>query len=842
MEDWDDDDLVIEGDLTFRSSANSTNAPSARRDSHSSHFSFRSDLESMGGEEERHVHLPGDDEKARLDAIATAEKAGIPIPHNVPPSALMGGTIKRLGGRKIQKIIQDDWGDDLEIPDTGQGLHIKTQDSSKFPEVLRQVSSSVHPSPTKYFKSSSPALPQDAMPPPPPKPKTLAAPIDLDKYRDDEDDDDLFGDGSATIRVPKNRQPKPLSLITPPTPQKKGNLVSQPEPERVDGDDDFENDFELPSDGKLKLSTKRDIPKTPSLAASDDFDWGEGSLGTRFGGTRRDGRSNRSSSVSALSPSVSSSITAESEDETFDGLVLPHGLNFSERLKQRRRRSRSPARIVEEPSPQPVLEKVPEAVAETPAAPPAPTSIPEKPMPTETDKDDFFADLDLGDVDVLTSGKLNLHKNVKIKEMRPPSPQRPKTAVSITFTSKPQPQHPASRLPRPMTSHERTLTQSSLEPVSESGGPILSRTRRSQSRLGHSAQSSVSSVQTPTTPSSATSLPPSTPRRRELGQKTSAVSLRNEPTTTSAQLLRLKRSLPAMRQQPSPVRPTTSTYARPPSRTDGRPQSGLRPKTPVDRPRTVESAAAQARRNPVPFLPAGASAAQSHNVNAKVGRPLRRHDSDNVLELRPGSRAISRSTMRSPSPKRYHDVGRLVVDGSWHQLSKPMRPRHFGDGHELDGFDDLPTSAQAESRFIRQPVNASGKNSLRNKIYQNLLPDRMSTPSPSVPQSPYTPYSPARTEYTPHYLRDTAASRIARETSLAQRAPSTGPLAPLTAQRVAQLSTRTNLNPALPQSQLRSKKPLKRPPQLKPHLIANLNPPKESKGMLLIILVYLIPR
>src|SRR3569833_4647780 len=152
-----------------------------------------------------------------------------------------------------------------------------------------------------------------------------------------------------------------------------------------------------------------------------------------------------------------------------------------------------------------------------------------------------------------------------------------------------------------MATHERTHTSSSLEPVSESGGPIFSLARRSQSRLGgQSAQSSVSSIPTPTTPSSTHNLPPSTPRRKEVGQKTSALSLRNAPTTTSAQLLRLKRSLPVMRPPQSPARPLPSRgYDRPPSRTDtthsSRPQSAMRPQTAVERGRAVfEGAAAEA--------------------------------------------------------------------------------------------------------------------------------------------------------------------------------------------------------------------------------------------------------
>jgi hypothetical protein len=443
---------------------------------------------------------------------------------------------------------------------------------------------------------------------------------------------------------------------------------------------------------------------------------------------------------------------------------------------------------------------------------------------------------------VFDSRKLTLHRNIQVKEARPASPSRPKTAVALKFTNKPA---VGSRLPRPMgpmVNHERSHTQSSLEPVSESGGPIPP-SRRSLSRLGgHSAQSSVSSIPTPTTPCSAVSLPPMTPRRKELGQKTSTVSLRDGPTTTSAQLLRLKRSLPAMRPPPALSRPAASrnSYERPPSRTElhSRPQSSLRPKTPTERPRTMESPAAQARKPPVPFLPAGASVSQSQNVNARTNRSFRRHDSDNSIgssiDFRPSSRAVSRSTMRSPSPRKYRNVDKIAHEGPWHQLNKPRRVRQFGDGHELDGFDDLPTSTHAESRFMRQPVTSGPKAQLRNKIYQNFIPDRTNTPSP------LSPYYPARGDNVPSFARDTAASRIARETALAQRTPSGGPLAPLTAQRVAQLSTRSNLNPQLPQATLRSKKPRK-PTQLKPHLIANLNPPKESKSMCFVLHTSLRP-
>lgn len=87
IENWDDDnDLDIGGDdFTFRSASVATTVASHQRDSISSRLSGRSDFESNHGDDERLVHLPGDDERSTMDAIATAKKAGIPIPHTYHP-------------------------------------------------------------------------------------------------------------------------------------------------------------------------------------------------------------------------------------------------------------------------------------------------------------------------------------------------------------------------------------------------------------------------------------------------------------------------------------------------------------------------------------------------------------------------------------------------------------------------------------------------------------------------------------------------------------------------------------------------------------------------------------
>ncbi|KAG6033477.1 hypothetical protein E4U41_006901 [Claviceps citrina] len=849
IENWDDDeDFLVEGDeLSFRSSFTTNTGPassralsrppSRRRDSTSSHVSFRSELESVIGEEKQ-LHLPGDDEISTLDAIAAAEHAGIPLPKSIPSSALLGGTIKRLGGRKIKQIIQEDWETDLELPDSSQALNFKPKTDVEFPETLRQLSSSsVSSSPTRAMDSTAftqlPPVRQFAQP----IASALSSALNLDKFKDTQDDDDFFDDGFATVKVLKGlKPPQPVSFITPPTPQKSEGAQEL--------DDDFETDLELPSDGQLRLSIKTDIPSTPSILSNlDDMDWGEGSLGTRYGGTRRDGRSARSSSVSALSPSISSSMTAESEDETCDGLVLPSGpFNFQERLQQRTK-SFSPER-----------ERIPEGPSRSPIA--ATQTTPKKPSQAEADREDFFDDLDIGDGNLFGPGKLTLHRNIKVKETQFASPARPKTAVSLTFTNKPTAATASgsgsasscpsqTRLSR--LSHERAHS-TSLAPVYEttggaSGAMATWRTgRRSRSRVGHSHQSSVNSLPTPTTTSPGRQFPPPTPRGREVGSRATIPSLKGEGSTTSSQLLRQKRSLPAVRAlNIAHSRPMSSH--RPPSRGEstGRPQTGLRPKTPVERQQRqgLNDSPASLTRKPQPFLPAGASQGKSQHVASKTLRQFRRHDSENSIDLRPFSRAFSRSGVRSPSPHRY----RVAAD-TWERLSKPKNKKPFGDGHELDGFDDLPTSRESETRYLKQPsTGGSAKATIRNRLYQNMLPDQTTTTS-----APSTPFSPARmtmtmttTSSTPRFARDTTASRIARETSLAHRAPSHGPLSTITAQREAHappllgpritsnLTHQPSSTPSLPRTAIRSKKNTKRPPQLKPHLIANLNAGKDSK-------------
>ncbi|KKY15896.1 putative cytokinesis regulator [Phaeomoniella chlamydospora] len=779
VENWDDDgDFEVEGfeALPLRTASTATSVASSshphHRDSVSSRFSVRSDHESTHGDEDWQV-LVDEGKTSADDAIAAAKARGIPIPENVPASALLGGTIRRLGGKKIKKAMGDDWSEDLDFLGAGE-LKLNKADENDFAESLRQISAAFKNAgfPTTTTEQENRTV----------TPKALPPSINLESFKDADADD--FGD-IPTIKVQKSRH-KPINLDT-------GSATNKP-------NENIEEDLELPSDGKLRLSQRREAPRTPHQDDDIDLEWAEGSLGTRHGGTRRENPSGRSSSVSALSPSVSSCLTGESEDEGLDGLVLPNGpLKFDEALKKRHDNS----------SPDPANYSGEKQAAKRAAA-----------------KDDFFSGLEIGDGDVFDSGKLTLNKNIKHKVERQKSPTR-KIQTTLTFTSKTSTtttQTASTRIPR--FHHGMDRPRSTLEPVSETGQSVP-RFRRPGSRLGHSQQSSVSSIPTPLTPST-----PSTPSRRPLNPVASRDTLRHEPTTTSAQLLRAKRSMPAMRLQ-SPTK--NQAYARPPSRNEGggsRLQIPARPKTPTAE--RSESRLEALRRPPVPFLPGGSVGAQSHHISIKTSRHLRRHDSDGSIEIvQPGHRPSSRLSNRRPeTPGSRRDLAPAeLAANAKRQITKPSKRRNFGDGTELDIFDDLPTSTTMESKFTKQPIGR-GAPRVRNKLGQSFANQSVSSIATSRTETPMpsTPRSPTRQENIPRFARDTAASRAAREqrqvSSTLNPRETGGVLAPVSANWKSRIAGFAPIPQAF---RKRNKAPAK--PQLIKPLGNGMNEAKSVKGM-----------
>jgi len=791
VEHWDDEDFDNLDDIQFRTASTATSIIShPHRDSISSRLSLRS--ESNHGDENWDVLV--DEQASVKDAIAIAKSKGIPIPANVPRSALEGGTIRRLKGKEIKKAIADDWSEDLDLPVFNGPLKLAKTEDKDFPESLRQISAAFHKSPAKSpdVKDLLDQTIRSAK-------SRVAAPISLDQFRDIGDDDDSFTN-IPTIRVAKHRSPQKPILFQPPVPKQKPEIES------------IEEDLELPPDGPLKLSTRKPPPRTPQQNDDFDMEWAEGSLGTRHAGTRRAGRSNRSSSASALSPSVSSAFTAESEDEGLDGLLLPDGpLKFQEALK-RRQENQSPDRS---------------------------DYSAERNVKRVDTKEDFFADIEIGDGDPFDSAKLTLHRNIKHKLQRPTSPSK-RTTTTLNFTST-KTQTTISRLPRFQPLHDRhERVRSNLEPVSESGAAV-SRYKRPESRLGqHAAQASISAIPSPSIP-----VAPSTPSRRGLRNAESRPDLRYEaPTTTHAQLLKSKRSIPIMRGHNSPTKPAP----RPPSRQDGSAATSRlnitsRPKTPTDR---TESRLGDARKPPIPFLPAGASATQSQHVSIKSNstRHYRRQDSDGSNESTSlAYMSLSRLAGRPETPGR----GRTsltpaeLVAAVKKPITKPTRRHNFGDGTELEVFDDLPTSATQESRFIKEPIGRGAPRSLRSKLSQTLFAPsttslataRAGTETPM----PLTPLTLVRPDFNTHanvprFARDTAASRNARE----QRQVSTTfhnmrgePLQPISTNFKSHLQNRPGPTPS-PSLRKRNSKVQKKPYLIKPMGI-DISRAKTEKGM-----------
>ena len=751
MECWDDDPDFAEIDPTFTqplptSSPGNNKRASLdhrdRRESISSRMSIQSnnhDFDSPeSGDHERQVLL----DESPAAAIASAINAGIPIPENVPSSALIGGTIKRLGTtKKARKIAtHDDWGEDLELPISGMSLKVRGQGGLEFPDTLQQILS----------ESGPPSRANVILPP--------SASAQLNKYREVEEDDDFFADTddlptprlSPARRTLQQQKSNASLLLTPPL----SESATRGSPSV---DDDFENDFEFPADAPLQLNIKTGESSRHQVQVLDsDFeDWAEGSsLGTRFGGTSRarnySGEERLGSSI--ISPSVSS-VTAESEDEApLDGLELPSGsLPDLAVILERRKRASYPMDATTN-------------------------------FQTKEDlipKEEFFDGIEIGEgEEVFDSRKLTLNRNVKHKPpTRKTSPVR-RSAMSLTFTTNKSAMtstpstgigsrgnrllhgHPTLAPPIPI-----------LEPVAEREAQPVAVSKRPDNRNRWSSGSTISETKWSGKDAFGLNIPPPPPiphsrtyteRQRALGAKNSLRTLKasnqenmsNTSTTTNAQLLRMKRSMPNIGRTPAsspakqPRPPSRSSAGRPPSSaSQSRPPSSGgtgRPPSSSGRPPSRSSAGRPASRNEssrskasgdrmdigagrkpsVPFLPAGSSVRQSQHISAKRSRQTFDYKESIAAERRTNSRLQQQTPRHSPSSSTASAKTKRATPtvapehlrreaAAIETLTQPTRKRNFGDGTELEIFDDLPTSAKLENRFVVTPVSRGAPKAIK---------------------------------------------------------------------------------------------------------------------------------
>lgn len=703
IECWDDDDeLQCYEDIHLRVASSTTSVTnssvrrSGHRDSISSRRSARSDLDSTtGGDEDWQIQLLDEDEFVNEEAITSVQNAGIPLPVNIPRAALVGGTIKRLGRKKTKREFIDDWSDDLELPSPSVALELKRFHETSLPEALLHLGST---SPDAV--NAPPFLKNDVTPQLP----MHAIPSDYSTSIDVDDTEDI-----PTIKAAK-QVPSQIPRIV-------SNLDFSKETASAEN---FENDFELPANDSLQL---RNPSASVSSPAPDDIDidWSEGSIGVRFGGTTRDHRSNPSSSISVVSPSASSYLTGESDDEGLDGLVIPEGpLNLGGRLTQ------------------PEKQNLPDT----------PYRVPEGRRQEQLRSDDFFSGLDINSGDVFSARRPSINPNIKYKTEPLGSPAR-RSATTLTFTNAAV--SPKTRIPR-LSGHDRTRS-THLETVSESGAP-LSKFRTSPRRPGHVSHSSVSSL--PITGSSQGSSIQFTPTRRSVGSRVSKEVLVGEHAP-GKQLLKSKRSMPSMRNAPHTT--SSTSFACPPG------QSGLNwlnTGTWAATDRAGLDGKLSTRKAQAPFLPAGASERQSHHVSVKSYRYSRR-SSDGASD------AISSQGTVTRLPRTSRQDGSGVTSETLsttpkRTLTRPARRRNYGDGSELASFDDLPTSTAMESKFVKQPSGRGAPRSLKNRL-------SISQSGPSKPDSAQqmlTTNNPLQQQASiPRFARDTNASRNAREQRIA---------------------------------------------------------------------------
>ncbi|KAJ6262154.1 hypothetical protein Dda_2959 [Drechslerella dactyloides] len=667
------------------------------------------------------------------DAIRSANKAGIPLPKDVPASALTGGSIRKIGGIASRRVVKVDWGDDLEIANSSKFLTVKKVRSSEFPLDAFQTSSE-------------------------------------DELSQLANEDDI-----PTIRAHK-KSPRRSPLIdafrlpTPEIPSEQELAVKLPPAGAFDPEVVTSSSSSSSPQAAFKESNAVGTPgsdrKSDSLAAalssfvdSDTDELAEGSLGTRHGGRYRS-----NSILSTMSPSLASTFTVESEDESFLCIELPQpDFDFQHALEEKKK-ARMLARTASD------LRNA-----------------------GELPKEDFLDDIEIGEGGLLGS-KSTRNKNIRLKA-NPASPSR-RTGVTLTFTRIGEPKMKKSHARRLSISSNHTLESveeavsgrpTSLEIATDAGKehnskqpsqPILKRVESGkQSRLLR-PQRSTPNLKAQSSPSVKLpqALPPPVPpiprnlyhhqhhhhnvHNYTANHNNTPIATNNKSNSNTNNTDTIPTMLPVrsggykglpINRPPSRTmtnRPPSRTNSRAASRTSNRSESrGPPPQSPsvefsqahavgryINTPSRPSSRASIGSRSKSPgrpstpsqrppFLPAGASQAQSQHVLSKLQRKasnkaLRPPTSQDPRPPSRTSRIRERSPLRNAQAVAPEPLRKEAASTNF--LLAPTRRRYYGNGSELEAFDDLPTSAKLESKFTVKPVGQGAPRALRSTKRANL--------------------------------------------------------------------------------------------------------------------------
>lgn len=525
-------------------------------------------------------------------------------------------------------------------------------------------------------------------------------------------------------------------------------------------DDDFEADFALPQD-MSNLSLRILTPQTSTLSlrhksstgvTDNNGPWGEmttsssqysdtSSLMSMYPADASPSISSTSQFGTETDPSEADLGIYEDEDgeETFDGLVLPEGLA-----------GKALARLLETKK-----KSVPAKIA---AAHSAKGSITSQSHRTTNEGDDFESGLLIGDDEDLSPSRLRIRRppgsdlpNYRSKSVpvprsvsayRPPSHLRTESVMEVlASTSTKAPAITRSRSPN-SSSHgslKRRDSRSSLvSPTFASLRPSSFRTS-SGNTLPHTSASTINLLTIPGSSTTSAIAPRAAPLKHQKSVGRLQLTSGASPATPGlSQRLSRKASLSSLVDSSAAGAGSASSSTPSTSSTLSARSIGFNAPTAASKARqkleAQEAAEAEKKRShaPVPVRPttpsATAAAARLTMPTASTRQKIRPTISSvfpSPVNPSPSPSFSDRATSPLPNPRRTPTSPRRVRTRSSNSigatpsssissmastapaikvLRKPKRAKTYGDGTELDAFDDLPEDREKERMYRVQPV------------------------------------------------------------------------------------------------------------------------------------------
>ncbi|KAK9389363.1 hypothetical protein V1515DRAFT_551868 [Lipomyces mesembrius] len=351
---------------------------------------------------------------------------------------------------------------------------------------------------------------------------------------------------------------------------------------------------------------------------------------------------------------------------------------------------------------------------------------PEPPSRNSLDvaKEDFFDGLEIGEGDdIFDAGKLTVNRNVKQRsDLCQPSPQR-KAVLSTVFPPKP------TRIPRPVSQTSTTIPsqQQHSTPTSKHqcspplglAGAMSMDTSRLERRLSH--KPSMFSVKTASNQMNQ--------RHGALLSKKSMPALRTATTESSFSNQPITPTVPSI---PSWL---TNASTKQPNLRRMASRSGLAPTLPTQQ---------------VDVTPKLKDTQHLHPALPKYTKKLSTNEALSIAQQTP-----------SPKKDRHGHAPDSVrrEAATTKTLLKPVKRRLFGDGTELDAFEDLPISTVKERTFFLEPVKGieglgimNGKDSSK-AVGEKQTPSAMNKRAAMLREKPAQGRSRRKAQQRPHLIK-----------------------------------------------------------------------------------------